>query len=145
MGQTLMTDTYAGDISPLEAWDMLEKQENAVLVDVRTDAEWAWVGQADLSSLGKQHHCVEWNTFPDGIPNGDFVHEVKMYIKNKSLPVLLLCRSGVRSRHAAIALTASGYQTCYNIAGGFEGDKNEQGHRGTVNGWKVAGLAWKQG
>lgn len=140
-----MTDIYAGDITPAEAWDMLKDQPKATLIDVRTEAEWAWVGQVDLSELAKAHHCVEWNSFPGGIPNGDFIGEVKMHVRDTDTPLLLLCRSGVRSKHAAIALTAAGYKTCYNIAGGFEGDKNEAEHRGTVNGWKVAGLPWVQG
>ncbi|MDV7340442.1 rhodanese-like domain-containing protein [Terasakiella sp. A23] len=140
-----MTDTYAGDITPQEAWDKLTNDKEAVLIDVRTEAEWAWVGQADLSSLGKQHFNVEWIRFPGGVPNEGFVSDVEAVLPQKDIPVLLLCRSGVRSKHAAIALTACGYQTCFNVAGGFEGDKNDDEHRGTINGWKVAGLPWKQG
>jgi rhodanese-related sulfurtransferase len=140
-----MSGIYAGDITPKQAWDMLAEQENAYLIDVRTSAEWAWVGQVDLSALEKQHLCVEWNHFPDGVPNGDFVSEVKMHVSDKDATLLFLCRSGVRSKHAAISLTAKGYKVCYNISGGFEGDKNEHNHRGTVNGWKVAGLPWAQG
>ena len=140
-----MSDTYAGDITPNEAWTILQENEQAVLIDVRTTAEWAWVGQVDLSSLSKSHHCVEWVSFPCGSANENFVEEVQARVTDTTAPVLLLCRSGVRSKYAAIALSAAGYQTCYNIAGGFEGDKNEAQHRGTVNGWNVAGLAWAQG
>lgn len=140
-----MSDTYAGDITPNEAWTILQDNEQAVLIDVRTTAEWAWVGQIDLSGLSKAHHCVEWVRFPNGSENDQFVEEVQALLTDPTVPVLLLCRSGVRSKYAAIALTASGYETCYNISGGFEGDKNDQQHRGTVNGWKVAGLPWVQG
>lgn len=139
-----MSETYAGDISPTQAWDTLKDQANAVLIDVRTQAEWAWVGQADLSELGKNHLCVEWIHFPGGIPNENFLAQVRAEVQDPTTPILLLCRSGVRSKHGAIALTAAGYQTCYNISGGFEGDPDGQGHRGQVNGWKVNGLPWKQ-
>ncbi|NVJ90326.1 MAG: rhodanese-like domain-containing protein [Methylocystaceae bacterium] len=140
-----MSEFYAGDITPQQAWDMLEKQENTFLVDVRTQAEWAWVGQVDLSPLEKQPITVEWTLFPNGMPNGDFLGDIAMHIENKDATLLLLCRSGVRSRHAAMMLTEKGYKTCYNISGGFEGDKNEQNHRGTINGWKADGLPWIQG
>ena len=63
----------------------------------------------------------------------------------KDAPIFLLCRSGVRSKHAAILLTGLGYQHCYNVSGGFEGDKDDSGHRGKTGGWKFAGLPWKQG
>lgn len=140
-----MSDTYAGDITPNQAWTFLQENEKAVLIDVRTAAEWAWVGQVDLGALSKSHHCVEWVRFPDGSANEAFVEEVQALVADRTVPVLLLCRSGVRSKYAAIALTACGFETCYNISGGFEGDKNEDQHRGTVNGWKVAGLPWVQG
>lgn len=137
-----MSDTYAGDITPKEAWTILEENPGAVLIDVRTQAEWDWIGQVDLSGLGKKHGCVEWIHYPGGLQNEQFVDQIKAVATDPALPVLLLCRSGVRSKHAAIVMTAAGYQTCYNIAGGFEGDKDENGHRATVNGWKVASLPW---
>jgi rhodanese-related sulfurtransferase len=64
---------------------------------------------------------------------------------DKSYPVLLLCRSGARSRAAAMALTAAGFEKAFNVAGGFEGDADGQGHRGNRNGWKASGLPWRQG
>ncbi|WP_135081039.1 rhodanese-like domain-containing protein [Terasakiella sp. SH-1] len=140
-----MSEQYAGDITAQETWDILTEKPSAVLIDVRTAAEWAWVGQVDLSSLSKQHFCVEWNRFPGGVQNEYFVSEVEKLVADKEAELLMLCRSGVRSKHAAIALTAAGFKTCYNISGGFEGDKNGDHHRGTVNGWKVAGLPWVQG
>jgi len=137
--------TYAGNITPEQAWDRLATDEKAVLIDVRTQAEWAWVGISDLSSLQKDVFKVEWVYFPNSIPNADFVGDVEDLVPGLDTPILLLCRSGVRSRYAAEALTAAGFKECYNISGGFEGDKNDHAHRGTVNGWKVAGLPWKQG
>lgn len=140
-----MTELYAGDISPLEAWEKLKDDPDSVLVDVRTEAEWAWVGQVDLSELGKKHLYVEWNQFPSGQPNPDFLEQVTGVLAQKDHTILFLCRSGVRSKHAAIALSGLGYQKCFNIAYGFEGDKDTNQHRGSINGWKVAGLPWKQG
>lgn len=140
-----MTEGYAGDLRPAEAWDLLEKDPKAVLVDVRTMPEWGFVGLPRLDGLGKETICVSWVVFPDMARNENFVQEVAARGVGKDQPVLLLCRSGQRSRAAAIALTAAGFGPCYNVAEGFEGDKNDQHHRGSVGGWKVAGLPWAQG
>jgi rhodanese-related sulfurtransferase len=136
---------YAGDISATEAWEKLTADPNAQLVDVRTMAEWNFVGLPDLSSLGRRVHCVEWQSFPSGAPNPGFVAEAAGVLSDKAAPVLLLCRSGARSRAAAIALTRAGFGQAFNIAGGFEGDVDGQGHRGHRNGWKADGLPWRQG
>ncbi len=138
-------ENYAGDIVPSEAWRILEQDPKAVLVDVRTDAEWAYVGLPDLSALGKRILCVSWQVFPAMAVNPDFAEEVASQGVAKDQPLLFICRSGVRSRHAAVALTALGYERCYNVAQGFEGDCDEGRHRGTVGGWKAAGLPWVQG
>ena len=137
--------TYAGDLTPQQTWEMLSENSRAQLVDVRTDAEFAYVGNPDLSDLGKEVRQVYWQIFPAMDVNPDFVAQVKDVGFDKDTPLLFLCRSGVRSKHAAEALTAAGFTACYNVAGGFEGDKDPQGHRGTGNGWKVDGLPWKQG
>jgi len=141
----LSDKSYAGDISPKQAWDILADNPKATLVDVRTDAEFAYVGNPDLSSLGKQVLRVYWKVFPAMEVNPNFVAEVGKTGVAKDAPLLFLCRSGVRSRDAAVAMTAAGFKECYNVADGFEGDKDATGHRGTVNGWKVAGLPWAQG
>ena len=122
---------------------MLAADPSAVLVDVRTSAEWQWVGGADLSSLGKRTVGVEWMR-SSGEPNGAFVDQLGEAGVGPDTPVLFLCRSGGRSAAAARAATAAGLGPAYNIAGGFEGDPDAEGHRGTVNGWKVDGLAWRQ-
>lgn len=134
---------YAGDLTPQQAWDMLAADEAAVLVDVRTSAEWQWVGGADLSSLGKRATGVEWMR-SSGEPNERFVDELGEVGVGPDTAVLFLCRSGGRSAAAAKAATAAGLGPAYNILGGFEGDPDAEGHRGTVNGWKVDGLAWRQ-
>jgi rhodanese-related sulfurtransferase len=135
---------YAGDISVQDAWDRLKS--GARLVDVRTVAEWNFVGLPDLSSLGADVHTVEWQGFPSGAQNPAFVAQVEGELgADKATPVLLLCRSGARSRAAAIALTRAGFEQAFNVAGGFEGDPDAEGHRGKRNGWKAAGLPWRQG
>ena len=136
---------YAGDISAAQAWERLEADPKVQLVDVRTAAEWNFVGLPDISSLGRQVHCVEWQAFPTGARNPGFVIEAGQALTDKDAPVLLLCRSGTRSRAAAIALTQAGFSQAFNIAGGFEGDTDEEGHRGNRNGWKAANLPWRQG
>ena len=133
---------YAGDISVQDAWERI--QAGARLVDVRTMAEWNFVGLPDLG--GNRVHCVEWQSFPSGAANPAFVAQVEEDLGgDKETPVLLLCRSGARSRAAAIALTAAGFAQAFNIVGGFEGDADAHGHRGQRNGWKAQGLPWRQG
>ncbi len=139
-----MADDYAGDLSPREAWALLEKDLSAQLVDVRSDAEWRYVGFPLLETLGKKVHCVSWQIFPEMDLNPAFADQVTAAGLSKEQPLLFLCRSGVRSKHAAIALTALGFQRCYNVAEGFEGDRDAAGHRGNSGGWKHAGLPWTQ-
>ena len=136
--------SYAGDISPKEAWDILEKDPKAVLVDVRTHAEWAYVGLPDVSTIGKDLHIISWILFPKGEVNTEFTDDLEDQVPDKDATVLFLCRSGVRSIAAAEAATAAGYGKAYNILTGFEGDKDGDQHRGTVGGWKVEGLPWAQ-
>ena len=140
--------TYAGDKTPKQTWDMLAENPKAQMIDVRTDAEFAYVGSPDLSGLGKEALQVYWKIFPDMSINPDFNAQVIQALgrgSDKDAPLLFLCRSGVRSRHAAEAMTAAGWSACYNISGGFEGDNDPLNHRGTVNGWKMDELPWKQG
>jgi rhodanese-related sulfurtransferase len=142
-------DAYAGDLSPKEAWDLLSKDQRAVLVDVRSQPEWSFVGLPDLSSLGKRSLLVAWqnwaaNPRPTMVANSHFATDIEVAGIDKEAPVIFLCRSGVRSKSAAIALTALGYRRCYNLAGGFEGPHDSAKHRGGVAGWKAAGLPWIQ-
>ncbi|MBM10438.1 MAG: sulfurtransferase [Magnetovibrio sp.] len=136
---------YAGDLSPRDTWDMLQNQKAASLIDVRTDAECAYVGLPVLDDLGKDVKIISWTLFPGGNKNPYFVTELNSAAPDKDADLFFLCRSGVRSRFAAALATEIGYRNSYNILEGFEGDKDENGHRGSVNGWKVAGLPWKQG
>jgi rhodanese-related sulfurtransferase len=139
---------YAGDIDPAQAWDLLKANSAAQLVDVRTLAEWNFVGLPDLSSLARQIHCIAWQEFPSMAPNAAFVAETAQALAaesaGKDTPVLFLCRSGARSRAAAMAMAGAGFTQAFNIAGGFEGDLDGARHRGQSNGWKAAGLPWRQ-
>lgn len=137
--------SYAGDLNPQEAWDLLEQEPNACLIDVRTTPEWQYVGLPMLDDLQKQTLCVSWLDYPANDVNPGFVEQVKQSGVRPDQTVLLICRSGARSRSAAIALTEAGFGRCINVAEGFEGDKDAAGHRGTVGGWKQAGLPWNQG
>ena len=139
-----MAEDYAGDISSREAWEVLADDPRAVLVDVRTEPEWRYVGAPDLSGLDKRTVFVSWQVYPDLRLNPGFVDDVARQGVAREHTLLLLCRSGQRSRHAAIALTAEGYGPCYNVADGFEGTHDVEQHRGTRVGWKVAGLPWRQ-
>lgn len=136
------------DVDPATVWLALSQQPSAVLVDVRTTAEWSFVGLPDLSSLGKSPFKVEWQTFPSMVVNQEFVDDLASALiasgVDKDAPVYYLCRSGARSKAAALAMTQAGWSNAYNIAGGFEGGLDPESHRGTTNGWKAAGLPWNQ-
>lgn len=136
---------YAGDVTPAEAWDLLKTDKSAVLIDCRTDAEWSYVGQTDLSGLGKEQLGIAWKNFPALEINPTFAEEIGAACPDKRTKLLIMCRSGVRSIDAAIAATKAGYTHAYNILEGFEGDKDAGGHRGNTGGWKHRGLPWKQG
>ncbi|MDH5355332.1 MAG: rhodanese-like domain-containing protein [Gammaproteobacteria bacterium] len=136
---------YAGDKTPKDCWEVLQQDNHAVLVDVRTDAEFSYVGVPDLSSLGKETKLVSWLLFPGNQINPEFLSQLAIAAPDQEARVLFLCRSGVRSRYAAAAATAAGYHRCYNILEGFEGDRNSAGHRSSMGGWKVARLPWIQG
>jgi len=127
---------YAGDVSVADAYSMLEENEAAVLVDVRTKAEWTYVGAPDLSDIGKQTIFIEWQEFPSMKVASDFAPTLLNILRARGVaataPVLFLCRSGARSRAAAIALTEAGQSRCYNIAEGFEGPLDDKRQRGAV-------------
>jgi rhodanese-related sulfurtransferase len=139
---------YAGDLEISQAWDLLVGEPAAQLVDVRTVAEWNFVGLPDLSSLGRPLHRIEWQAYPAMQTNPNFVTDAGEAVRaagaGLGTPLLFLCRSGARSRAAAAAMTQAGFKNSFNIIGGFEGDLNQQGHRGRISGWKAAGLPWRQ-
>ena len=142
--ETQSNPGYAGDVSPDEAWDLLDREPDAILIDVRTTAEWSYVGLPDVSSLEKEVVRLDWKQFPSMNVNPNFVGELQAQGFEADQALLFLCRSGVRSKDAAVAMTSAGFRRCYNIAEGFEGDRNDTKHRGTVGGWKLRGLPWVQ-
>jgi rhodanese-related sulfurtransferase len=136
---------YAGDISPEEAFDFLLKH-HAYLIDVRTLPEWQFVGVVDLGNTAGKAVTISWKHYPDFSLNLKFAEQLAALPDlSKETPIFFLCRSGGRSLDAAVAMTAAGYHTCYNIEGGFEGDHDGKGHRGITQGWKAKKLPWKQG
>jgi rhodanese-related sulfurtransferase len=139
---------YCGDAKPEEAWRILASERGSALVDVRTAAEWSYVGLPDLASIEAPLLRVEWQSFPSGAVNPAFVETLDDMLQTagagKAASLFFICRSGARSAAAAAAMTAAGYSRCFNVAGGFEGRRDEHGHRGTVEGWKAAKLPWVQ-
>lgn len=129
-------------MTPQESWALLNENPDAVLVDVRTDAEWKWVGVPDLSSVGRQPVFVEW-VRSNGQRNDSFVADLMAAGIVGQRPVIFLCRSGNRSIPAAESATAAGIGPAFNMLDGFEGQLDLQGHRGGT-GWRAAGLPWKQ-
>lgn len=127
---------YAGEVTPAEAWKLFDAGA-ALIVDVRTKAEWEYVGHVPGAPL------VEWRRYGDTQPNANFLRELAAHARFDD-PVLFLCRSAARSHHAAELATLAGYSRAYNILEGFEGERDDQGHRGHA-GWRAAGLPWEQG
>jgi len=129
---------YAGALLPQEAFELLQQDPKAWLVDVRTHAEWDWVGQVPGAVL------IEWNSYPGGERNARFIDQLESQVPKTDAAVMFLCRSGNRSHYAAAVATQAGYSNCFNVLEGFEGDKDAQTHRNSTNGWRVAGLPWTQ-
>jgi rhodanese-related sulfurtransferase len=130
---------YAGAVTPREAYQLLQTNPGAKLVDVRTDAERHWVGQVAVQP--GQHVGIEWSSWPGGAQNPRFAEQLEK-VAGKDDVLLFLCRSGVRSRHAARLATEIGYTNAFDILEGFEGDKDSEGHRKQLGGWCKAGLPW---
>lgn len=126
---------YAGALLPAEALALMKA--GATLVDVRTKAELQYVGRIPGALE------VEWQTYPGGKPNPGFLDELAEAV-GKDAPTMFICRSGVRSHGAAEAAMRAGWKETYNVLEGFEGDKNAEGHRNTVGGWRKSGLPWTQ-
>lgn len=144
-----MTDSVGG-ISCQEAWDKLSNEPTTTLVDVRTRAEWNFVGFADLSSIGKAPLFVEWQEFPSTQPTPDFPGRLREALSAANLPcdgtcnLLFMCRSGGRSGRAAEATAEAELGHCFNLIEGFEGGLNASGHRNSLEGWRVGGFPWRQ-
>jgi len=129
---------YAGALLPAEANAVMLADTDARLIDVRTQAELDWVGRVPDAVT------IEWNRWPEGERNPCFVEQLKSAAPTNEAPLMFLCRSGARSHNAAIAATQAGCTNCFNVLEGFEGDKDENGHRNKLGGWRAAGLPWVQ-
>jgi rhodanese-related sulfurtransferase len=144
-----MEVVHIEDVPVEEVWARLEKDSGTVLIDVRTRAEWAFVGLPDLERIGKRVLTVEWQTSPESRIDAAFPERLKKVLDaagaDKDSELFFICRSGGRSRMAAEAMANAGYRRCRNVADGFEGPLDANRHRGRVAGWKAAGLAWVQG
>jgi rhodanese-related sulfurtransferase len=142
-------DGHIQAVSVDDAWARLKSDAGSVLIDVRTIAEWAYVGLPDLSSVGKRPVLVEWQGFPGDRLNTAFVERLTEALTpigaNRESELLFICRSGSRSLKAAQAMAAAGYTHCRNVADGFEGPLDPERHRGQLAGWKARGLPWTQG
>lgn len=136
--------------TPEEVWRDLETGRNAVLVDVRTKPEWQFVGVPDLSALGKSVVTLEWNRYPDMTIDQGFAEELFRIVGDDGPDrIYFICRSGQRSMAAAQCVASAAGRSgrvvqCFNVSEGFEGDRNQEGRRGLVNGWKFRGLDWVQ-
>ena len=139
---------YAGDVSARTAWDGLLGSPEATLVDVRSLAEWTYVGVPVLTEIAKAPLLIEWDRFPTGELVPDFIGRLTVELDKRGIgkqaPLYFICRSGNRSRNAAIAATAAGYSACYNVQFGFEGRLSPERHRQTPGSWKAEGLPWVQ-
>ncbi len=131
---------YKGDVNPQEAFEQLSSNSNAVMIDVRTRAEWAFVGVPAVERMA----TISWQQFPSMQVNEEFVAAVEEFGIGRTAEIYLICRSGGRSAAAASLLTEAGFTSCYNVAEGFEGDLDDSRHRGKINGWKARGLPWIQ-
>jgi rhodanese-related sulfurtransferase len=133
------------DLAPRQVWEALMSNPNAALCDVRTNAEWSFVGLPDLSQTGKKPVLIQWQVFPTMQPNPKFVESLAENALNPTDHIYFICRSGSRSMAAAAAAKAAGYKHVYNVKDGFEGPPDARNHRGAVAGWKSEGLPWRQG
>ncbi|CAH2599224.1 Rhodanese-like domain-containing protein [Rhodovastum atsumiense] len=132
------------NIPPRDVWQALRTNPDARLVDVRTDAEWAYVGLPDLSEAGQEPVLIPWQIFPAMQVNAAFVAHLTHAGLQPTQHVYFICRSGVRSLAAAEAAREAGFAHVYNVADGFEGPLDPSGHRGRLAGWKADGLPWRQ-
>ena len=132
------------NVPPTRVWEVLRQNPQAQLVDVRTDAEWNFVGLPDLAEAGKQAVLIPWQVYPSMQRNGGFIDQLKQAGLTPEHHVYFICRSGQRSYAAAQAAQEAGFPNAYNVADGFEGAPDAAGHRGMLAGWKADGLPWRQ-
>ena len=131
-------------VPPTQVWKALRSDPLAQLVDVRTDAEWTFVGLPDLAATGKRVVLIQWQVYPTMQSNEHFMSQLTDAGFTPDHHIYFLCRSGHRSAEAVAAAQAAGFPNAFNVAEGFEGPPDGDGHRGTIAGWKARGLPWRQ-
>ncbi len=133
-------------LTPDEAWRMVSDDARTILIDIRSSMEFLFVGHPK----GAVH--VPWIDEPDWIVNPDFVTDIRQLIlggvveddASGSVPIILICRSGKRSKEAGHVLLESGIHNIYHIDEGFEGERDDQHHRSSLGGWRFRDLPWEQ-
>tara|TARA_R110002074_G_scaffold145034_2_gene293508 strand:+ start:142180 stop:142578 length:399 start_codon:yes stop_codon:yes gene_type:complete len=125
-------------LSPAQAYEFLQNNSQAKLIDTRTTIEYSFVGHPLNAIHLPLKRPPNWEAFDD------FISQFAKHIPSKSTPLILMCRSGARSMEAAKLLESAGYQELYNMEEGFEGDKDENNHRNTIGGWRFHDLPWEQ-
>ncbi len=141
-----MARTRVKKATPKAAWEVVQNNARALILDVRTTIEYRYVGHP----IGAVH--VPWQEAPGWQINGTFVTEVRNALRARSgdgeeietMPVFTICRSGKRSLAAGEELAMHGFKEVYNIEEGFEGDLDEGKHRSSINGWRFRGMPWEQ-
>jgi rhodanese-related sulfurtransferase len=124
------------------------KEENSILIDVRTKEEWDKIGIPDLSSINKSVIFISWKLLPNMSINENFQFDLIDEIKKvtdaaeSEINLFFLCRSGMRSMESALFMSDLEYN-CFNIEKGFEGDPDNEGNRANINGWKFNNNPWK--
>ncbi len=139
---------YAGDLLAIDAYGLLVNDAGSALIDVRTQAELAYVGMPDLQALGKAPIYLEWQSYPSMDVDLKFADRLSAMLEaekvTRGAQLVFICRSGARSRNAAMAMTNAGWAPCWNVSDGFEGPLDSLRHRSVIGGWKAAGLPWTQ-
>lgn len=141
-----MTKPQVQSLTPMQAWELTQENPRAVIIDVRSDMEYLFIGHPK----GAIH--VSWIDLPDWKVNPNFASEVRKVMlgglscdtDSGCAPIILICRSGKRSLEAGQALINDGFTEIYNVLEGFEGDLDQHHQRGTLNGWRFHGLPWEQ-
>ncbi|MFM6973151.1 MAG: rhodanese-like domain-containing protein [Alphaproteobacteria bacterium] len=129
--------------TPKDAFEMLKNQKNSFLVDVRTNEEFNFVGMVDASQFENRILLNPWQVLPQMQLNPNFSNNLTSQIPLDAT-LFFLCKTGGRSAQSAEFALGLGYQNCYNVVNGFEGDLNDNSQRGTINGWKASNLPWRQ-
>ena len=144
MTLVVMENYEINEINSYDCFEILKKNKQSHLVDVRTKEEWEYVGIPDLTSINKKTIFISWHLYPDMRINCDFRTDILHSNIKQDDTIILICRSGQRSLEAAQYLNKLGYKNSYNVIDGFEGNKDLSNHRSKLNGWKYSKLPWKQ-